>query len=322
MILCLGPSPTVQRTMTFGRLRLDGVNRTADVRDYASGKSVNNARVLKTLGADALATGYLGGRRGEFLRADLDATGIPHDFVTVDHDTRLCTTIVDQGGRTATELVEEPADLTPADADALIMRLPAMLNTDDGPARMLILSGTLPTGLGEDFYARCCHASAAAGVPVILDARSGPLKRAAAERPFLVKPNRLELAETLGAEIGTQSALLAGMRKLAEIGPRWVVVTQGTGPTLAADARGAWQVATPRLEPLNPIGSGDAFAAGLAFALTAGGFNAVHPDAADVPAALKLAVACGAANAAHPYTGHVDPALVSKLLRDVRVNPL
>ena len=322
MILCLGPSPTVQRTMSFERLRMDGVNRTAVVRDYASGKSVNNARVLRTLGADAVATGYLGGRRGEFFRADLDATGIPHDFVTVDHETRLCTTLVDQGGRTATELVEEPADLTRAEADALVAKLPAMLAGADGPARMLILSGTLPKGLGDDFYARCCHAAAAAGVAVMLDARSGPLKLAAAERPFIVKPNRLELSETLGMEIGSQSALLAGMRKLAEIGPRWVVVTQGTGPTLAADARGAWQVATPRLEPINPIGSGDAFAAGLAFALTLGGVRGVTPDTADVPAALALAVACGAANAVHPYTGHVDPALVERLMREVKVNPL
>ena len=308
--------------MSFDRLRLDGVNRTARVRDYASGKSVNNARVLKFLGADALATGYLGGRRGEFLRADLDATEIPHDFQTVAPETRLCTTLVDEGGRMATELVEEPADLTPADADALVGRLPAFLSGKEGPARMLILSGTLPKGLGEDFYARCCRAANAAGVAVMLDARSGPLPLAAAERPFVVKPNRMELADTLGMEIGSQSALLAGMRRLAELGPRWVVVTQGTGPTLAADARGAWQIATPRLDPINPIGSGDAFAAGLAYALTNGGYQSVDPGSADVPGALRLAVACGAANAVHPYTGHVDPELVHRLFLDVRVNPL
>ena len=50
MILCLGTTPTMQRTMLFPRVRIDEVNRAAEVREYASGKSVNVAKVLKTLG--------------------------------------------------------------------------------------------------------------------------------------------------------------------------------------------------------------------------------------------------------------------------------
>src|SRR5258708_3397627 len=75
MILCLGTTPVYQRTMVFDRVTPDAVNRAREVHDYASGKSVNVARVVHTLGEPLLATGFVGGGRGEALLRDLDASG-------------------------------------------------------------------------------------------------------------------------------------------------------------------------------------------------------------------------------------------------------
>src|SRR6185436_7595676 len=107
MILCLGTTPTVQRTMSFARLTVDDVNRAKSVRQFASGKSVNAARVLKALGEPCVATGLLGGDSGKFMREDLDRVGIAHDFVdTSPTATRLCLTLLDESNHTATELIE------------------------------------------------------------------------------------------------------------------------------------------------------------------------------------------------------------------------
>jgi len=84
MILCLGTTPTVQRTMTFARLTIDTVNRAREVVEYASGKSPNVARILHMLGQPVLEMGFLGGGRGEFFRQDFAKAGIPCDFVTVE----------------------------------------------------------------------------------------------------------------------------------------------------------------------------------------------------------------------------------------------
>src|SRR5436190_14735527 len=73
MILCLGITPTVQRSIVFDRLRIGDVNRTADVTEYASGKSINVARVIRTLGHDVVATGLIGGSRGRFVCEDIAA---------------------------------------------------------------------------------------------------------------------------------------------------------------------------------------------------------------------------------------------------------
>src|SRR5437868_15026783 len=95
MILCVGTTPVMQRTMSFAQLQIDAVNRAFHVTDTASGKSINVARVLHTLGEDVLATGFLGGDRGRFIRDELRAADIDHEFIEVEPATRMCITILD-----------------------------------------------------------------------------------------------------------------------------------------------------------------------------------------------------------------------------------
>src|SRR6059036_2404264 len=102
MILCLGPNPRRQRVMLFRNLTLDAVNRAVTTLDGAAGKSVNVAKVLKTLGERPLAAGFLGGARGDQLRSMLAAKDIEMDFITVNPQTRQCLTVIDQSAGTQT----------------------------------------------------------------------------------------------------------------------------------------------------------------------------------------------------------------------------
>ena len=83
MILTLSTTPALQRTMKFADLRVDEVNRAVEVREFASGKGINAARVVHALDKPCVATGILGGDSGRFCRQDMDVAGIGHDFVTV-----------------------------------------------------------------------------------------------------------------------------------------------------------------------------------------------------------------------------------------------
>ena len=76
MILTVGTTPALQRPMTFDHLHIDAVNRAANVREYASGKSINAARVIHTLGGPCVATGLLGGDSGDFCRLDMDRAAL------------------------------------------------------------------------------------------------------------------------------------------------------------------------------------------------------------------------------------------------------
>src|SRR5216117_310895 len=107
MILCIGPTPATQRVMIFRKLGVDAVNRAITTLDGAAGKSINVAKVLKVLGEKPLATGFMGGDRGQYLRSLLQSKGVEMDFVEVDARTRQCVTVIDESAGTQTELVEE-----------------------------------------------------------------------------------------------------------------------------------------------------------------------------------------------------------------------
>src|SRR5256885_8838859 len=210
MILTLSTTPALQRTMRFASLSIDNVNRATRVREFASGKGINVARVVHTLNHPCVATGFLGGDSGSFCRRDMDAAGIKHDFVTVAANTRTCITLVDEENRTATELIEEAAPVTSSEVEKLVAKLEGLLQH----ARVLVLSGTLAPGCGDDFYARCIKLAHRASVQTILDAKGAPLELALPEKPFLVKPNRAELAATVNRPIDSEDHVRDAIRAI------------------------------------------------------------------------------------------------------------
>ena len=306
LIVCLGPTPTLQRTMTFDAIDAGELNRTAAVHDCASGKGINVARVLHTLGCEALYIGPVGGVRGDLIRDDLGRAGIPCDLVDVKAATRLCVTVVDRGRRQATELIEEPAALDPGVAEALLSRLAAVLDR----AAVVVFSGSLAAGLPEDFYGRAVAMAREAGVRTIVDARGASLREALPARPDVVKPNRAELAATVGRDVSSRNAMHEAMRAIVAQGAGHVVITRGRDGSSASNGPRCWEIGTPKTTVVSPIGSGDAYAAGLAVGLR---------DGRDLPDACRYAGACGASNTESPYAGHVDAFRVAELTGQVVV---
>jgi tagatose 6-phosphate kinase len=287
--------------MIMDRLVIDEVNRATEVHEHASGKSVNVARVLTVLGEAALAAGFFGGRRGDFLLQDIDQARIPHDFIPTSAQTRLCTTIIDRSAAQATELVEEAPAASPAEWGALIARIETRLSD----ASALVFSGTLAPGAPHDF----CDRWIGRGPVVLVDARGEPMRRALAARGgrVIAKLNRQELAQTLSEPLQAEADLYAAMRRAAPA-DGWLVVTMGKDGAAAWAEGQLWRVTAPPVKAVSAIGSGDAFAAGLVAGMKQG-----------VEHALKLACACGVANALTAFSGHVRREDVDRLVGDVRV---
>jgi tagatose 6-phosphate kinase len=307
MIITLGTTPTIQRSMTFKRIVIDEVNRAVAVREYASGKSINVARVLSTIGMAVGAVSIVGGDRGIQMRRDMARSKINHTFIDSATETRLCTTLIDESNNTATELVEEARPIEKEAFEALWKTVETLF----GVAKGLVISGTLAPGAGDDFYSRYIREANKHGVPTVLDARGEALKLALPERPFVVKPNRLELAQTVGHAVDSPDALRIAVREMISMGAQWVVVTGGgTSPTIVSNGSDFWQVSVPKVDVVSPIGSGDSFAAGLMAAIKL---------EQTVPDACKLATACAAANAMTADAGHVHRDDVEALWKQVEV---
>ncbi|MCA1717726.1 MAG: 1-phosphofructokinase family hexose kinase [Actinobacteria bacterium] len=310
MILFVGGTPAMQRTLRFGSLEPGAVNRAYEVRVTASGKVVNAARAATVLGGRALLATFLGGDPGRFVARELDAQGVPHEVVWTEDDapTRTCATLIPDDGP-VTELVEEALPVSERDVAALEEIVAENLKE----ARALCLIGSFPPGVPDDFYARLAKAAREAGVRVLVDAQKAPLRAALEEGPFLVKPNLEEVAATLNLPNGEPDAR-AAVAALTDAGARWAFVSEGaSGSMLGDDSGGLWSVEPPRVEAVNPIGSGDVMAAGTLLSLSRG---------ASVLDAAVYSTACAAANALTPTSGEIRPDEVDDLLPQVYLTRL
>lgn len=289
--------------MVFRGLALDTVNRAIATLDGAAGKSVNVAKVLKVLGEQPVATGFLGGDRGAFVQAELEARGIEVEFLAVRPCTRQCVTIIDESAGTVTELVEESPAVPPAEFDELM----AVVQRRVSGCGAVVMSGTMAPGGPANLYRQCTDRAHESKALAVIDARGAPLVEALAANPDVVKPNRAELADTVGRGLDDETEVRAAARELHERGAQSVVVTAGREPTIAFDGVHFWRITGPSIKAVNPIGSGDAFTAGLVWRLLRGD---------DLGESCRWATAVGAANALSMMAGEVDGANVRRLERE------
>jgi tagatose 6-phosphate kinase len=169
------------------------------------------------------------------------------------------------------------------------------------------MSGTITPGGPVDFYRRCVEMADAAGALSVVDAHGPVLEEALKGKPGLVKPNRAELAAMLGKSLKDEDAIGVAMRELHSRGAQRVVITAGKDPALAFDGKNLWRVHAPGIKAVNPIGSGDAFTAGLVSRLVRGD---------DLGEACRWGAACGAANALTLMPGEVEG--VRRLVQEVK----
>jgi len=220
--------------------------------------------------------------------------------------TRMCITVRDTSNGTATELVQEASEVEKPAWGKLRQRVAELIPR----AKVLVLSGSLPPGAPQDFYAYCVNRATECAAISIVDAAGEPLRRAMASKPLVVKPNRSELAKTLDTPIESDAAFRDAIKQLIALGPAWAVISEGKAGAVVSDGESFWRVRSPKVDAINPIGSGDALAAGLASAISRG---------QRLPEACKLAIACGAANALTPVAGVVRPDDVAELIERVEI---
>ncbi len=304
MILCIGTTPAAQRVMRFAQLDLNGVNRAQKTTDGLAGKSINVAKVLHELGAQPIAVGFAGGDRGRELLQGLSIRGIQHEFVEVPARTRQCITVLDQSSHAVTELVEESQPVDQEHYQTLHGIITRLLPN----CRAVVMSGSLTPGGPVEFYLGITEASTANAVLSTVDAQGAPLIQALAGRPGLVKPNRHELAATVMRPLENDREVIEAMQEVRKRGAARVVVTAGKAPTLALDGNQLWRIETPRVQVVNPIGSGDAFTAALVWRLV---------EKCSLGEACRWAVAAGVANALGELPGELRLAQVQELVEQV-----
>jgi tagatose 6-phosphate kinase len=306
VILTAGLTPALQQILLFDALTLGEVNRARQVHWGASGKVLNAVRALHHLGAPCKTLTLVGGRTGDAIRRDIAQLGIAARWIEGSTPTRICTTLLDRSRRQATELVPNAAEATIDELD----NFRAAYTEEAATAAAVVLIGSLPVGTPPGYYrdlVKCTPGK------VILDARGSELLEALPAKPFLVKPNRGELRQTLGRELRDDSELFDALREINERGAEWVVVTDGGNPVYARSRQHLYRLQPPKAEVANPIGCGDCMAAGSAQGLLMG---------CEPLDAIRRGLAVAANKLGQLFPGFVEPEQVEAILPSVQATQL
>lgn len=318
MIVTVTPNPSIDRTVTLTQpLRRGAVQRLATAVNEPGGKGVNVARALTLARVDAIAVLPAAGH--DPLLAALQTAGVPFRGVPTDEPVRTNLAVTEPDG-TTTKLNERGAALGTGAREALERAVVEAAAHAD----WVVLSGSLPPGLPDGWYADMVARLAPLPCRVAVDTSDAPLAALAAAfataAPDLLKPNAEELAGLVGADAeeleraaaeGDPDPAVAAARRLVDRGVGAVLATLGAAGAVLVDDTGAWLATPPPIVPRSTVGAGDASLAGYVRAAVGG---------AEPPRRLRMAVAYGSAAAALP--GSALPAPAALDLDGVAVTPI
>jgi 1-phosphofructokinase len=318
VIVTVTPNPGIDRTVTLGSELVRGaVHRLQSVSSEPGGKGVNVARALTLAGLDVVAV--LPAASDDPFLTLLGASGVVAAPVPIAGAVRTNLTITEPDG-TTTKLNEPGAQLGEADLEALA----AAVVDRAAAASWVVLSGSLPPGAPDGWYAELVARLHGRGCKVAVDTSEGPLAALADAfgrvAPDLIKPNSEELAGLAGRSAdeletavreGYPEPVVAAARELVQRGVGAVLATLGAAGAVLVDSAGAWLAKPPPIAPRSTVGAGDSSLAGYVRADVGGAGPAGR---------LQMAVAYGSAAAALPGSTLPSPAQLD--LEGVRITPI
>jgi 1-phosphofructokinase family hexose kinase len=310
VLVCISLNPAIDKRVHLTRLVPGRVNRASEVRAAAGGKAAHVAMVLQRLGAEPRWIGFSGGSSGQDLLAGLRAQHIQTIPVPMKNATRSNLEIIDEDG-TVTELLEPGAAIASEECLAMQSACEDVFRELRGSVTA-ILSGSMPSGVSQGFYASLIKSVQSCGGRTFVDSSGEPLKLALEAGPDFVKPNREEAEWLTGKPIRDVRAAAAAISQLISAGARSAAISLGQEglvwqPLLSDQIYYAHPL---KVAARSAVGSGDATVAGFAYAAEA----RLKPDAS-----LKLAAACGAANCLADLPGQVSAGEVQRLRKLVKI---
>lgn len=257
MIYTVTFNPSLDYIVSVEDFKLGMTNRTSSEYLLPGGKGINVSTVLKNLGIDNTALGFVAGFTGNEVVKRLEALGVTNGFIWIEEGfTRINLKLRSIDG---TEINGQG----PAIGEDKIRMLMEQLS-ELGEGDVLFLSGSIPASMPDDAYQKIMELLDGKGVRIVVDATKDLLVNALPYHPFLIKPNNHELGEIFGAELVTRESVVPYGKKLQEMGAQNVLVSMaGEGAVLIAADGKVFNAPAPKGVLVNGVGAGDSMVAGF-----------------------------------------------------------
>lgn len=282
MIYTITFNPALDYISQVDNFETGKINRTKTEKILPGGKGLNVSMVLKNLGIDNTALGFIAGFTGEELQHEIERKGIKADFIKVKNGiTRINVKI---SSKEETALNGNGPEITDKEIEELLEKIRKIKNGD-----IVILAGNIPKCINKNIYEIICESLEKNGVTFIVDATQELLINILKYRPFLIKPNKEELEETFKTKIENKEDIIEHAKKLQTMGAQNVLISLGgDGAILVTAKYEVYSLKAPKGKVINTVGSGDSMVAG---------FLAGYQETGNYEKAFKMSIAAGSASA-------------------------
>lgn len=285
MIYTVTFNPALDYIVEVNNLTLGVTNRTAFEQMLPGGKGLNVSFVLKNLGFETTAFGFLAGFVGDEIERRVAKTGVATKFVKLEEGcSRINMKVRNVDGMEINGMGPE----IPAEKVSELLTQLEELKTGD----TLVLAGSIPSSMSPTIYMdimKLVNEKHGGEVLLVIDATGNLLKNVLPYQPFLIKPNHHELGELFEVKISTREEVVPYAKKLQEQGARNVLVSMGgLGAVLVDEQGGVHMSEAPKGTVVNSVGAGDSMVAG---------FLAGWLDKKDYEHAFHMGLAAGSASA-------------------------
>ncbi len=274
-------NPAIDYTIHTPKIEIGAVNRSTSENISFGGKGVNVSTILNELGVKSIALGFIAGFTGEAIEKGLREKGIETDFVHLEKGLSRINIKIKSDGET--DLNGQGPDIGSKALENLFEKLDKLSDGDT-----LVLAGSIPNSLYSDIYEKILERLQDRKIQTVVDATKSLLLNTLKYKPFLIKPNDIELGEIFGGIPKNIEEIIKHAKKLQEMGARNVLVSMAEKGALLLDEKGeTHSCGVCRGTVKNSVGAGDSMVAGFLAGL----------DRGDYEYALKLGTAAGGATA-------------------------
>ena len=283
MIYTVTFNPSLDYIVSVDDFKLGLTNRTSSELMLPGGKGINVSIVLKNLGIQSTALGFIAGFTGEEIRRKVEKMGITSEFIQLENGfSRINIKLKSIDG---TEINGTGPSIGSEELERLLKKLDTLKKGD-----VLILAGSIPASLPDSIYSDIMERLEEKEVMIVVDATKDLLVNVLKYHPFLIKPNNHELGEMFDVVLKTNDEIVEYAKKLQEKGARNVLVSMaGDGAILITEEGEVHVTPCPKGEVKNSVGAGDSMVAGF--------ITGYLRSNGDYNEALKMGTAAGSATA-------------------------
>ncbi|WP_339019942.1 1-phosphofructokinase [Fusobacterium animalis] len=291
MIYSVTLNPSIDFIIRVKDFQLGETNRAYEDNFFAGGKGIMVSKLLKNVKTDCVNLGFLGGFTGTFIEQNLKKLNILSDFVTVNENTRVNVKLKTE---TETEINCQGPKISDSEKEEFLDKI-RKIKSDD----FVILSGSVPSNLGNDFYITIIEILNKNGVKFTLDSSGETFSKSLKYKPFLIKPNKDELKEYARIEFKNNQEIVNYVRENLVDKAEHVIISLGGEGALYIDKNFSLFAYPLRVKEnvVNTVGAGDSVVAGFV------NYMLKHND---VERAFRFAVACGTATSFSEDIGELN----------------